>query len=396
MTTKQKILLVAVAAVVASIIVVSVRSPKEFEVEAGTVAYDTLRVTVEDEGQTRAADRFTIAAPVTGRLARIALAEGDSVVAGAVVAGLSAAPEDPRSIAGIQAQIDAAVARTQEAIARVAQLEAASAQAAREVERNRRLFDAGAISREVLEQSGLAATSAEQSLAAAKAVRRSADAELSGVRARHIGAGGEPGGSNTTVVRSPGAGRVLRVLERSERVVPAGTPLLELASARGLEVVIDILSEDAVTVQPGNPIRITEWGGDSSLAARVKLVEPAAFTKVSALGVEEQRVNVVGELLQIPAALGTGYRVSAEIITWQGDRVLTVSTSALFRQGQTWRVFVIEEGHARLREVQLGKHGRALAEVLGGLTEGEVVVHFPSAEISEGVRVRPTLPLPPP
>jgi HlyD family secretion protein len=178
------------------------------------------------------------------------------------------------------------------------------------------------------------------------------------------------------------------VLERSERVVPAGTPLLELASARGLEIVVGILSEDAVSVQAGNPIRLTEWGGDSTLEARVKLVEPAAFTKVSALGVEEQRVNVIGELLQIPATLGTGYRVSAEIITWQSNNVLTVSTSALFRQGQAWRVFVVEGGYARLREVQLGRHGRDAAEVLSGLNDGDLVVHFPSANIGDGVRVR--------
>jgi HlyD family secretion protein len=181
---------------------------------------------------------------------------------------------------------------------------------------------------------------------------------------------------------------VLRVLEPSERVVPAGAPLVEVGNPGGLEVVVDVLSQDAARIAPGNPVTLTDWGGDSALAGRVRLVETAAFTKVSALGVEEQRVNVVADLDAPPAALGVGYRVEARIVTSAGAGMLQVPASALFRQGDTWHVFRVEGGRARLAPVRLGRRNEQAAEVLDGLAEGDRVVRFPSERVADGTRVR--------
>jgi HlyD family secretion protein len=203
----------------------------------------------------------------------------------------------------------------------------------------------------------------------------------------------DPAGSTgraVALVRAPVGGRVLRVHEPSERIVAAGTPLVQLGDAGGLEVVVDVLSTDAVRIQPGAPMRLVEWGGEGAIAARVRLVEPSGFTKVSTLGVEEQRVNVIGDLLDPPAVLGDGYRVEARIVTWAADDVLRVPNSALFRTGGGWSLFVEQEGRARLREVRVGHRGASEAEVLDGLAEGEQVILFPSEQIRDGVRVRPS------
>jgi HlyD family secretion protein len=199
---------------------------------------------------------------------------------------------------------------------------------------------------------------------------------------------------------------VLRVLEESERVVPAGTPLVEIGDvgrgyieegaaggeaggrSGGLEVVVDVLSEDAVRIGAGDPVRIEEWGGDGVLLGAVRLVEPDAFTEVSALGVEEQRVNVIADLFDAPPSLGAGYRVEAHIVTWQGEGVLTVPTSALFQRDGAWAVFAVEDGEAALRTVRVDHRSAEAAEIVEGLAEGDVVVLFPSDQIEEGVSVR--------
>ncbi len=388
MTRQRRLLWIAAAAVVVTAAVLIMTRPVRLDVDVATIDYDTLRVTIEEEGRTRARDRYTIAAPVTGRLARITLEEGDTVSADATVARLFPVPEDPRAIAATRARIAAAEARHNEAAARVEQLAAQHEQAVREAERRKRVFETGGLTRELVEQAALAAATAGRSLEGARASLRAADAEVDAARALLLGATGEA--TSRVDVRAPVAGRVLRVHEESERVVPAGTPLVELADVGGLEIVVDVLSEDAVRVAPGDPVLITGWGGDDPLEAVVRLVEPAAFTKVSALGVEEQRVNIVGDLLHAPPALGSGYRVTAAIVTWQADRVLVVPTSALFRRGQAWQAFVVEDGRARLRDVELGPRGRDAAEVRAGLGEGDAVILFPSAALADGVRVRST------
>ena len=189
-------------------------------------------------------------------------------------------------------------------------------------------------------------------------------------------------------VRSPVAGHVLRVHEESERIVAAGTPLLEVGDPGDIEVVVDVLSADAVRIRPGAPVAIEDWGGEQPLEARVRLVEPSGFTKVSALGVEEQRVNVVADFVDGPGALGDGYRVEARVVVWEAPDVVRVPGSALFRRGDAWHVFVVERGTARLRRVEVGHRGSFEAELLAGLEPGERVVLHPSDRVQDGVRVR--------
>ena len=228
-----------------------------------------------------------------------------------------------------------------------------------------------------------------RSVAAALSDVRAAGAERGPARAALAGANPQRvAGATVTEVRSPVAGRVLRVAQRSEAVVAPGAPLVELGDARVLEVLVDVLSGDAVRIEPGMPVLVEEWGGPGVLRARVRTVSPNAFTHVSALGVEEQRVNVVGDLAGSSPRLGDGYRVEARIVTWQAADVVKVPVSAVFRRGAGWGVFVVQGGRARLRGVTLGHRGEAEAEVVDGLRPGETVVLYPSDRISEGVRVR--------
>lgn len=384
--TRKRLLLVVGGAVVLLLVVSMTMCGGGVEVEVAEVRRDTLRVMVEEEGRTRVRESFVIAAPVTGRLQRIDLEEGITVSAGEVLARLAPAPEDPRSQSVTRAQVEAADARRVQVAAELARAEAAADQAAREVERRVGLAEAGALSREQMEQARLQATTLQRQAEAARAALLAAEADVAALRASLQGAGVNDAGPVVSVT-APAAGSVLRVLEESERVVTAGTPLLELGNSEGLEVVVDVLSEDAVRVRPGNGVMIGQWGGERPLWGRVRLVEPAAFTEVSALGVEEQRVNVIADLLDTPPELGAGFRVEAGIVVWEGENVLVVPTSALFQQDGGWRVFAVEGGRARVREVELGQRGVDAAEVRSGVEEGEEVVLFPSDELEDGVRI---------
>jgi multidrug efflux pump subunit AcrA (membrane-fusion protein) len=193
----------------------------------------------------------------------------------------------------------------------------------------------------------------------------------------------------SAIVRAPAAGRVLRVLEESERVVAAGTPLLELSNTTKVELVADVLSTDAVKIRPGARVEVVGWGGDEPLPARVRLVEPSAFTKVSALGVEEQRVNVVADFVDPVVPLGDGYRVEARFVTWEGD-ALKVPSGALFRRGEVWSVFLVEGGRAVCRDVATGQRNGSEVEIRGGLSEGDSVVLHPPNELEDGARVART------
>ncbi|MEQ9569704.1 MAG: HlyD family efflux transporter periplasmic adaptor subunit, partial [Longimicrobiales bacterium] len=301
-------------------------------VDVAEARVDTLSVAVREEGRTRARELFTVAAPVTGRLSRPSVDEGDRVERGAVLATLSQAPDDPRVQAALQAQVTAAEARVEQAGAEVDEAERVLTQARREAERRRPLAEMGALSRETMERFEEAVEQAGKRVAAARAARMAADAELERARAQRIGSGVDEDAARTVEVRAPLSGTVLRVLEESERVVVAGTPLFEMADPGGLQIVVDVLTEDAVRVAPGNPVRVTGWGGERTLHGSVLYVEPAAFTEVSTLGVEEQRVNVIGLLDDPPEGLGVGYRVDVAIVVWQGRDVLTVPSSALFRR----------------------------------------------------------------
>ena len=382
-------MLIAAGVAALLLVVIVATSGSTIEVETARVAQDTLRVGVAEEGRTRVRERYVIASPVAGRLGRILLSEGDSVDAGALVARLFPSPEDARNLGVTRARLEAAEARRREVAARVEEAEAQARQAEREAERGQALARDSIFSQQELEQAELAAASARQRLEAVGSTLRAAEADEAAARAALTGASPQGTGGEAVAVRTPSAGRVLRVLERSERVVQAGTPLVEIGDAEGLEVVVDVLSEDAVRIEPGDAVRISNWGGDRTLHGRVRLVEPDAFTEVSALGVEEQRVNIVADLFDPPPALGSGYRVEAYIVTWTGEGVLTVPTSALFQQDGAWHVFAIEDGKAVLRRVQIGHRSAEAAEVVEGLDEGEDVILFPSDQIQEGTDVQP-------
>lgn len=364
--------------------------PVPVQVETGTVARGPLRVTVDEDGVTRVQERYVVAAPVAGRLLRITLREGDAVAAGDVVARIAAAPLDVRTVREAQAGVAAAEAVWREAGATLAVREAELAQARRETPRLRVLEQAGAISRQALEQAETAERVHARAVSAAAARVRAAAADVERARAAVTGADPAALAAETvTEVRSPISGRVLRVAQESETPVAPGAPLVELGDAAALEVLVDVLSTDAVRIRPGMPVVVEEWGGEGVLQGRVRTVSPSAFTRVSALGVEEQRVNVVADLLALPEApLGEGYRVEARIVTWEGANVLKVPLSALFRHGSGWAVFVADAGRARLRPVLLAQRGQEEVEVLRGLRGGESVVLYPSDDIAEGVRVR--------
>lgn len=354
--------------------------PAPVQVETARAARQALRVTVDDEGETRVRDRFVVAAPVAGRVARITLREGDSVRAGTILARIFPAPLDPRTREQALARLDAAEDAQRAAAAGVAQARAAHEQAHREWERAGQLAAQHAIAPEARERIELEEVSRARELESAEFRAQAAAHDVEVARAL-LTAGGEP-----ITIRAPLTGRILRVPEPSERVVAAGTPLVEVGDRSRLEIVVDLLSADAVKVPVGAPMLIEGWGGET-LHGRVRFVEPSAFTKISALGVEEQRVNVIGDLLDRPPGLGDRYRVEIRIVIWTADSVLTIPASALFPHGDGWRLFVVEGGRARSRDVTVGHRTSRDAEILGGVIEGEVVIRYPSDRVSDGVRV---------
>lgn len=385
-TWKRSLAALATLALVAAI-AIALR-PAPVPVELGSVARGDLRVTVEEEGKTRTRDRFVVSTPATGRLLRVRLEEGDAVREGDVVARLEPLPLDERARAEARARLKAAEAAHRAAEARVRQTSTSLEQARRNHERADKLAGEGLRSPEEREQAELAEASLARELDAAKFSARAATFEAEVARATlEADLPGRPAG-NVISLKSPVNGRVLRVLQESERSILAGSPVLEVGDPSNLEIVIDLLSTDAVRVKPGAAMTL-DGGEGRILRARVRTVEPSAFTKISALGVEEQRVNVIGDLEEPPGRLGDAYRVEASITLWEGKGVLKVPASALFRRGSGWSVFVKEGGRARLRSVEVGQRNPAQAQVLGGLKDGETVVLHPSDRIEDGVRVRP-------
>jgi HlyD family secretion protein len=364
-------------------------------VELGAVDRGPLEVTVDEEGRTRVRNRYVIAAPVSGRLERVILDAGDAVAAEEVVARVSPAPLDPRTTAQAEARLEAAISLRGGARARVGQARAALAQAQRDLQRARTLAAAGTVSDQELEQAELAQASRLEELHGAREAEDAAAHEVQAAEAALLTAGGGPGGAarggrDTFVeVRAPAAGRVLRVFEESQRVVAVGTPLLEVGDPADLEIVIDVLSADAVKIRAGAEMRLGAWGGEETLRARVRRIEPSGFTKLSALGVEEQRVNVIGDFVDPPGALGDGYRLEARIVVWRADDVVRVPTSALFRRGEGWHVFAVEDRRARLYAVEIGHHGVEAAEAVSGIEPGSRVVLHPTDRVADGVRIDP-------
>lgn len=374
---------------VATVIVLAFRTPAEL-VEVAVVERGALEATVDAEGTTRVVDRYQVTAPVAGRLARIALRAGDRVGAGAPLARLTPVPLAPSGVEQARAAVIAAQARLDEATARNATALRAAEQARRTVQRLRTLLASGGVSQAAVDAAELEETAASREAVAAQARIVAATGELSAARAAVLNVDPEqPRAEGAVTVRAAVAGTVLRVYEPSERTVAPGTPLVELGDVRALEIVVDVLSSDAVRIDTGAVVRVDEWGGAALLEARVERIEPGAFTRLSALGVEEQRVRVIARLSDVPERLGDGYRIEARIVTAARTDVLVVPPSAVFRTGTGWSVFVHAGGRAALRPIETGLHSPRGVEVTGGLAEGDSIVVFPSDKLTDGARIRP-------
>jgi HlyD family secretion protein len=363
--------------------------PQPLLIDAVAVTQGPMQVTIDEDGQTRAHDRFTLAAPVAGFLSRITLHEGDRVGRDAVIATVRPLPLDVRAETGILAQIAAAEAAEREAAQLIARAEAAHEQAKRELTRAETLYKSQDVSRQFFEQAQSRELMLAKEVEASRSRATAAAAETARARSGLISADTEKREqSRVTAIRAPFAARILQILEKNERVVPAGTPIVMLSNPGQLEIVADVLSTDAVNIKPGAPVSIENWGGPKPLRARVRTVEPYGFTKTSALGVEEQRVNVIADFLDGPASLGDGYRVDLRIVVWEKSRVTKVAAGALFRVGSNWNVFVLEKSMAKQRPVTVGHRNAVEAEILTGITEGEEVVLHPRNEIRDGAQLK--------
>jgi HlyD family secretion protein len=381
------VIFAAVGVAVVAAIAFAVRSPA-VAVETGRVTRGDLKVTIEEEGKTRVRNRFVVSTPAAGLVYRVTLKEGDPVSVGAVVARVEPLPLDERSREQARARLRSAEAAERASTARVRQAKEALAQSQRDHRRADELAQRGLRSPQEREQAELAEATRARDLEAARFAATAAAFEAEAERAALL----EPGqrassGTPGIGIRSPVAGRVLRVVQESERSLPAGSPVVEVGDPAELEIVVDLLSSDAVRVSPGAPLEV-EGGDGRRLRGHVRTIEPSAFTKVSALGVEEQRVNVVGDLDEAPGPLGDGYRVDARITLWDGKAVLKAPVSALFRSGVRWEAFVVEGNRARLREVEVGRRSETEAEITRGLQLGDTVILHPTDRISGGVRVR--------
>jgi HlyD family secretion protein len=374
--------------------------PQPVLVDMAVIKKGPLEVTVEDEGITRIHDVYTVSSPILGKMLRSPREVGDKVVADkTLVAEIEpAAPTflDVRSQRVNEAAVRAAQAAVDLAEAQIKQANAQLEFAKSDLRRAEELAASSTISTRTLEKAKLDVDSAEAAVASAKATLEVRRRELESAKAQLIQPGeikaGERSASCCIEVRSPIDGVVLKIIAESEQVVQPGAPLVEIGNPGDLEIAVDFLSRDAVRIKPGDVARIESWGGDQILNARVERVEPTGFTKVSALGIEEQRVKVILNLLGPETAwmrLGHGYRVIARVVVWHGDDVPQVPLGALFRAGDDWAVFVVSDGRARRRIVKIGERNLHAAQVIGGLVLGEQVVMHPSDRVQDGVRVEP-------
>jgi HlyD family secretion protein len=391
MTRRNTIALGLVLAVLAALVAWALR-PQPVSVEIAEVTKGMFEQTVSDDGQTRVRDRYVIAAPLAGQVERIQLEVGDPVEQGQIVAELTpTAPAflDARTQRELRERIGAAEAQLARARAETAKAQAQRDQARADRDRQIKLSEQGFLSQTALEQSELALRTSERALDAARFAGEAAAHDLAQARAaltRYQGGGP----AVKWPVTSPVAGVVLKVIQKSEGPVPLGAPLVEIADPRSLEAVVDVLSQEAVAIRPGMPARLELGQAVPPLAARVRLIEPAAFTKVSALGVEEQRVNVVldfAEPLDKVQTIGDGFRVEAHIVVFRQENAVKAPVGALFREGAGWAAFVVEDERAHRRAVKVARRNNLEAMLEDGLKPGERVVVYPSDALKERSRV---------
>ena len=353
-------------------------------VETARAARGPVQVTIEEDGETRAIDRYGIASPVAGRLLRVDLRAGDAVKAGQAVAEIAPLPISAADRDMLEAKLDAVRALRLEADERARRAEADAAQAERERVRVSDLVAKRFMSDQALEQAEVAVKTKAADLKAARSHAVAAAADVEAARAALTAVR-----DKVPIVRvtSPVNGRVLRIVEKSERVVQPGTVLATVGDPGALEIVVDVLSNDAVRVKPGMRMLITGWGGAEAVEAVVRTVEPAAFRKVSALGVEEQRVYVVADFKSVPPGIGDAYRVDARIVVAEKADALRVPVGALFRRDGKWTVFLVRDGRLAATAVEVGLLGARYAEIVAGLAEKDEVVLYPGNDLVQGARV---------
>ncbi len=369
--------------------------PEPIPVDTAVVTKGQFVATVDEDGKTRIRERYMVAAPLAGHLTRIRLKAGDAVKADEIIATILPAPApflDPRSRQEAEERLGIAEAARERAKAMVERAQANAAQAKKDLDRVRTLVASGASTVQALERADTAMRLADRELHAAEFQDHATEHEVEQAKAvlaqyKRNNAGKPPDRWNVT---APVSGVVLNVTQESETTVQPGAPILTVGDPRDLEVVVDVLSTDAVEIKPGAQVAVEHWGGAGALVGRVRRVEPAAFTKVSTLGVEEQRVNILIDIVspeKIWAALGDAYQVDARITVFSRNDATIVPSGALFRSGDAWNVYVVKQGRAQLRAVNLLRRSGRFAAVTAGVTPGEQVIVYPSDRIASGVRV---------
>jgi HlyD family secretion protein len=394
---KAKTWIVGAAVVVASAALLAwAFAPRPVEVETASVSRGRFEATIEEDGKTRLRDRYVVSAPLAGLMGRIALREGDAVQAGTPVATLMPALSpmlDERTLREQRVRVEIAEANVQRVEARIERARVALLQARNEVQRSEQLARQGFVAATKLETDRLAEEAAQKEVDAAVQEHHVAGHEVEQARAA-VAAVQRGSGARAFVLRAPVSGRVLRVAQTSEATVALGTPLLELGDTARMEVVAELLTTDALQARPGSRALIERWGGPGTLEGRVRLVEPAGFTKVSALGVEEQRVRVLIDI-HTPQerwqALGDGYRVAVRIVTQDQENAVKVPVSALFPRADApgMAVYRLDDGRARLVAVELGARNGTEAWVRQGLQPGATVIVYPPSAVRDGMKVRP-------
>jgi HlyD family secretion protein len=365
--------------------------PRPLPVDAAPLTRGPMRVTLDEEGRTQVKRRYLISAPLAGKLLRVELKAGDHVNEGTVLARLvplDAPLLDPRTRAEQEARLHASEAAMAQAQANVARARVADASARADLVRKRQLAQASAISSRDLDMAETDAAARLQDLASAEFGAKVANHQLAEARAALERR--RSGRLDEFEIVAPTSGQVLRVLRESEGVLTAGTSIIEVGDPSVLEVAADLLTVEAVRLRPGMPAYIDHWGGPRALEARVRSVEPSGFTKVSALGVEEQRVRVLLDLTAPPSewrTLGDNFRVEVHVVAWHADSVLRLPAAALFRRGDAWSAFFISDGKVHARKLEIGEQSPEQAEVRGGARDGEEVVLRPGESLRDGMRV---------
>lgn len=376
--------------------------PRSVTVDMGEAARSPMTVTIGEEAKTRVHEAYVVSAPVAGRLLRIAVEPGDIVKGGETIVArmrpLNPSALDIRTREQAKTAVDAAGAALRVARAGARKAEADKDLADVELRRTRSLRENGHVSQAALDRSERAAHAANAALDVAIATVSMREADLANAKARLItfkenpaAAGNARTASDDIPLAAPVSGRILRVIQKSETTLAAGTPVIEIGNVSDdLEVVAELLSTDAVQVSRGDRVIIDKWGGPNPLDGVVERVEPWGFTKFSALGVEEQRVNVIIEFTgprERRQSLGDGFRVETQIVVWESEDTLTVPTSALFRSGGKWHVFVVDGSRARLTPVDVGRNNGIKAQILGGIEAGDRLVLYPGAGLEDGTKV---------